>query len=76
IVHAVTSVSAQAGYKPSAPQFTVKLIDNSYDVPPSTTTTVDQYTGKETTAITPRLPRGSKVDRGYNKKSAFHTIHW
>ncbi|MDR2720402.1 MAG: hypothetical protein LBC03_06340, partial [Nitrososphaerota archaeon] len=29
--------------------FTVKLVDNSYVVPPYSTTTVDQYTGKETT---------------------------
>jgi len=35
------------------PQFTVKLIDTSYDVPPSSTTTVDQYTGKETTTTIP-----------------------
>jgi hypothetical protein len=43
----VTPSTAQAGYKPSVPQFTVKLIDNSYDVLPSTTTVTDPYTGKE-----------------------------
>ncbi|MDR2720515.1 MAG: hypothetical protein LBC03_06920, partial [Nitrososphaerota archaeon] len=32
---------------------TVKLVDNSYVVPPYSTTTVDQYTGKETTTTTP-----------------------
>jgi len=53
-VLAVSSVSAQAGYKPSVPQISsIKLVDSSYDVPPSTTTTVDQYTGKETTTTTP-----------------------
>jgi len=31
----------------------VKLVNDSYDVPPSTTTTVDQYTGKETTITIP-----------------------
>jgi hypothetical protein len=44
IVHAVTPVNAQAGYKPSVPQFTVKLIDNSYNAPPAYTT--DPYTGE------------------------------
>jgi hypothetical protein len=46
IVLTATPVSAQAGYKPSVPQFTVKLVDNSYDVPPSTTTVTDPYTGE------------------------------
>jgi hypothetical protein len=53
IVHAVAPVSAQTGYKPSIPQFTVKLIDYSYDVPPSTTTAIDQYTGEKVTTTTP-----------------------
>ena len=52
-VLAVPFVSAQAGYKPSVPQFTVKLVDNSYDVPPSTTTTVNPYTGEKNTITTP-----------------------
>jgi hypothetical protein len=52
-VFSVTPVNVQAVDKPSVPQFSVKLIDESYDVPPSTTTTVDQYTGKETTITTP-----------------------
>ena len=43
----VTSTTAQAGYKPSVPQFTVKLVDSSYDVPPIYTT--DPYTGEPTT---------------------------
>jgi hypothetical protein len=33
--------------KPSVPQFTVKLVDSSYDIPP--TTSVDPYTGKTVT---------------------------
>jgi hypothetical protein len=54
IVHVVTPVSAQAGYKPTVPQISsIKLVDSSYDVSPSTTTTVDQYTGKKTTTTTP-----------------------
>jgi len=48
-VFVVPSVTAQAGFKPSVPQFSVKFIDNSYDVPSSTTTVTDLYTGKETT---------------------------
>jgi len=43
------SDEVHAASKPSVPQFTVKLIDNSYDIPPSTTTIADPYTGKETT---------------------------
>ncbi len=39
--------------KPSAPQFTVRIIAYPYDVPPKTTTTIDQYTGKETTTTQP-----------------------
>jgi hypothetical protein len=52
-VFTAPSATAQAGYKPSVPQFTVKLIDTSYDIPPSSTTTIDPYTGKETTTTTP-----------------------
>jgi len=43
----------QAVSKPSVPQFTVKFVDNSYDVPPSTTTTVNPYTGEKNTITTP-----------------------
>ncbi|MCL2135731.1 MAG: hypothetical protein FWH37_09360 [Candidatus Bathyarchaeota archaeon] len=37
----------QAQSKPSVPEFTVKLVDNSYNVPPTQST--DPYTGKTTT---------------------------
>lgn len=40
MVHAEFSIT-----KPSVPEFTVKFVDNSYDVPP--TYGVDPYTGKE-----------------------------
>jgi hypothetical protein len=47
-VLAVPPVTAQAGYKPSAPQISsIKSVDSSYDVPPSSTT--DPYTGVTTT---------------------------
>jgi len=43
------ALTAQASTpKSSVPTFTLKLIDNSYDVPPETTTTTDPYTGKQT----------------------------
>ena len=40
----VKPASAQSIPKPSVPEFTVKYVDNSYDVPPTYET--DQYTGK------------------------------
>lgn len=39
--------------KPSTPEFSVQLVSHPYDVPPKTTTTVDQYTGKETSYTQP-----------------------
>jgi hypothetical protein len=43
----VSSASAQAIPKPSVPEFTLSFVDNSYDVP--TTTSINQYTGQTTT---------------------------
>ena len=42
------SASAQSTTKPSIPEFTLKLVDDSSDVPP--TTTVNPYTGKTETS--------------------------
>jgi hypothetical protein len=39
--------------KPSVPEFSVRIVAYSYDVPPKTTTTIDEYTGKETTTTQP-----------------------
>jgi hypothetical protein len=39
--------------KPSIPEFTVTYVDNSYDVPPATTSWTDPYTGKTTTSTVP-----------------------
>jgi hypothetical protein len=39
--------------KPSVPEFTVKIVSYPYDVPPTTTTTIDPYTGKETVTTQP-----------------------
>jgi hypothetical protein len=49
----VESAFAQSIPKPSVPEFTLKLIDHSYDVPAKTTSTTDPYTGKTITTITP-----------------------
>jgi hypothetical protein len=43
----------QAVSKPSVPQFTVKVVDSSHDTEPYTVTTIDEYTGKETTITHP-----------------------
>jgi len=43
----IIPANVQAASKPSVPQFTVKFIDKSYDVPPTRTT--DPYTGKTIT---------------------------
>jgi hypothetical protein len=43
----VKSVSSEIT-KPFIPEFTLRYGDNSYDVPPTTTTTIDPYTGNKT----------------------------
>lgn len=45
--------NAQTTPKPSVPEFTLKYVDNSYDVPSTTTSTTDPYTGKTITTTTP-----------------------
>ena len=47
------STFAQSIPKPSVPEFTLKYVDKSYDVPPKTTTTTDPYNGKITTINIP-----------------------
>jgi len=54
----VCGLSFQISYvsgasKPSVPEFTVELVAYPYDVPPVTTTKIDQYTGEETVKTTP-----------------------
>jgi len=53
LVLSVAPVNVQAVSKPSVPQFTVKFVDSYYDIPPSTTTTIDTYTGQEITLNIP-----------------------
>ena len=45
----VKPVNAQIIPKPSVPDFTLNYVDSSYDVPSTTSTTTDPYTGKQTT---------------------------
>ena len=66
VILAVSSLiaveAAQASVsKPTVPEFTLKYIDTSYDVPSSTTTTTDPYTGKQTVTTHP----GYHVKDGY-----------
>lgn len=49
----IKSAFAQAIPKPSVPQFTLSLVDKSYDVLPKTTSTTDPYNGKITTTTIP-----------------------
>jgi len=49
LVLTISPLTVQAVTKPSIPQFTVKLIDNSYDVP--AIQIKDPYTGEVTTQI-------------------------
>lgn len=39
--------------KPSVPEFIIETVSFPYDVPPTTTTTIDPYTGKETVTTQP-----------------------
>ncbi len=50
---AVQAYTVDSISKPSVPEFSVRIVAYPYDVPPKTTTTIDQYTGKETTTTKP-----------------------
>jgi hypothetical protein len=47
------SASAQSTPNPSVPEFTLKQVDNSYNVAPTITSTTDPYTNKTTTTTIP-----------------------
>lgn len=49
----VESTSAQSISKLSAPEFTIELVDESYDVPPTTKSTTNYYTNETTTTTIP-----------------------
>lgn len=68
--------------KPATPEFSVQLVSHPYDVPPKTTTTVDQYTGKETSYTQPGYRVENKSIEITIKNQPFtpynlttHTIH-
>ncbi|MCL2643762.1 MAG: hypothetical protein FWD52_09745, partial [Candidatus Bathyarchaeota archaeon] len=50
-----------ADVKPAVPSFTLKEISQPYDVPPTTTTIVDPFTGEETTITYPGYTVGNKT---------------
>jgi len=50
---ALKPANAQSIPKPSVPEFTLKYIDNSYEMPPTATSTIDPYTGKTITTTSP-----------------------
>ena len=52
------------------PQFTLKHVDNSYDVPPTTTSTTDPYTGQTTTTTTPGYHVANKTIEAVIKNPA------
>jgi hypothetical protein len=39
--------------KPQVPQFSLRYVDKSYDIPPETTSTIDPYNGQTITTTTP-----------------------
>jgi hypothetical protein len=50
----VNSVNAQTNLNiptPAVPEFSVGVVDHSYDVPTTTTTSIDPYTGEEKTIV-------------------------
>jgi hypothetical protein len=47
------SRSVSASLKPAVTEFSLKLVDNSYDVPPSPASSTDLYTGEVTTTTVP-----------------------
>jgi hypothetical protein len=49
----IKPANAQALPIPAIPEFTVKLVNNSYITQPTTTTTTDPYTGKQSTITYP-----------------------
>lgn len=49
----VRPASAQSLPTPAVPEFTIRLVNNSYATQPTTTTSTDPYTGKQTVITTP-----------------------
>ena len=49
----VETAFAQSIPAPSVPEFTLEYVDNSYDVPPTTTSTINPYNNQTTTITVP-----------------------
>ena len=61
------STKSAATSKPSAPKSTVKLVNSSYDIPP--TTTIEPYTGKTMTDDGPQIESKAIESRIKNEPS-------
>jgi hypothetical protein len=87
----VESANAQSITKPSIPQFTLMFQDNTYVVQPTTFTTTDPYTGKQTTtgstigayvanaSITVRItnqPFTPYTDANNNTIQLYYDVRW
>jgi len=70
-------VNAQKPPPPSVPQFSVKLVSHPYNVPPTTTSTFDPSTWKETTTTVPGYRVENKSIELTIKNQLFkpYTIH-
>ena len=69
----LSSVCAQTIPKPSVPEFTLKIVEHSYDVPPTTESTTDPYTNKTTTFTIAGYHVDYKtIDATINNNGAFY----
>jgi hypothetical protein len=68
----VESASAQTIPKPSVPVFTIETVSFPYDVPPTTTTAIDPYTGKETVTTQPGYHVENKTTEIRIKNQSFN----
>jgi hypothetical protein len=71
----VESAFAQSITKPSIPEFTIETVSSPYDVPPTTTTTIDPYTGKETVTTQPGYHVDNKTTQIRIKNQPFTPYH-
>ncbi|MDR2719978.1 MAG: hypothetical protein LBC03_04150 [Nitrososphaerota archaeon] len=67
----IAPATAQTGYKPSVPQVIINFIDNSYEVPSSTTTVTDPFTDKDYTITNPGYFVGDRSLEVTVKKQPF-----
>jgi hypothetical protein len=70
----VKPVNAESIPKPSVPQFTIKYVDDSYDVPSKTNSTINPYTGKTETTIIPGYHVSNFTVHVIIKNQPFNTV--